>query len=230
MSNLIGKPVKNESGREIGKVLSFLVNSQGQMNEVLIGKEGGEYLCYPAEGLEFNNDYATVISEVDKKAKALSYEVPLIWRKKRTLNRLRDSNKILPEIYENLCAEFDATLNKLRSDVQSLLNDIDKQITNYEKQFRMLHIAKTFLEIEHEIGNVGEESYQQSLSAILRGLEETFNKKQSFQEMKEILSNILLNEESSENMALNSRENSKESLEASIAKSQGDSVITVHVK
>lgn len=228
MSNFIGKPVKDESRKEIGRVLSLLMNPLGQVNKVLIEKVDGEYLCYPIESVECNNEYVAIIPDVERNVKTLSYKLPLLQRKKEILNKLKENNKILPEIYENLYAEFDAALNKLRADAQNLLNEVDKQIVSYDEEFRILHAAKTFLEIEHEIGNVEEDLYQRSVSAILKGLEEIFERKKSFQQMKKLLSGILLNKEiSDDNVSTLEEENEEDSP----AKSSDDnSVIKVHVK
>lgn len=195
ISMLIGRPVKDNLNRQVGEVLSFTIDSAGQVSEVLVKENNGRHLCYPVDRLSMDGDSVRVISEIDKKVEITSENIPLLWRKKKILDKLLNENKILPEIYQKLYAEFDEALTNLKAEAQAAMADLDKQIEEYEKLFKTLHFAKTYLDIEHEIGHVEDETYRQSMIAILNGLRDVVEKKQALQEKKETLSNIMLGEE-----------------------------------
>jgi len=237
-SVLIGKPVKDELRSEIGKILSFVIDSPGQVGKVLIRDNNGEYHCHPMDRLLVDSDTIILLSEIDKTVKAVSERIPLLWRKKKVLDKLLNENKILPEIHENLFREFSEASEKLKVEAQSAINELDRQINSCEETFRTLRLAKTYLEIEHEIGRVEEDAYRESLRAILNGLKGLVEKKQHLQEKRDTLSNILLGEESvvegpqigSEFEETNEMRVAEGQKSVTTEPSQSESLITVHMK
>ena len=243
ISMLIGKPVTDDLNHEIGEVLSFIIDSTGHVSEVLVKGNNGEHLCYPVDRLSMDGDFVRLLSEIDNKVKMTSENIPLLWRKKKILDKLLNENKILPEIYEKLYAEFDEALTSLKADAQTIMDDLDKQIKDYEKLFKTLHFGKTYLDIEREIDHVDEETYRQSMNAILNGLTDVVEKKQDLQEKRETLSNILLGEERisesvqeeteepqvqevHEEIAVEGQEQKEETTETTVS----EPVITVHMR
>ena len=241
ISLLINKPVKDELRSEIGKILSFIVDPTGQASKVLIRDNNGEYECYSVDRLTVENDAVVLLSEIDRTVRAVSERVPLLWRKKKVLDKLSNENKILPEIYESLYNEFSEPLEKLKIEAQGAVNELDRQINDCEETFRTLRLAKTYLEIEHEIGRVEEDAYKESLRAILNGLKGLVEKKQRLQEKRDTLSNILLGEELVGDGSKSGKEEVEEARKAELAEGQegikkdvlettGPQLITVHVK
>lgn len=195
ISMLIGRPVKDNLNRAIGEVLSFIIDSSGGICEILVKDNNGEHLCYPVERFAVDGDAVRLLSEIDMKVVMISKNIPLLWRKKEILDKLLEGNKILPQIHEKLHADFDEKLASFKSDAQIVMEELDEQVKDYENLFRTLHFAKTYLDIEHEIGRVKEEAYRQSMSAILNGLRDVVDKRNMLDEKRETLSNIFLGEE-----------------------------------
>jgi len=192
---LIGKTVKDEMRNEVGNILSFIIDSPGHVSKALVRDNNGEYKCHPIDRLIVDNDTVILLSEIDKTVKTVAEKIPLLWRKKKVLDKLLNENKILPEIYESLYKEFGEALEKSKIEARSAITELDKQIASSEEAFKMLRLAKTYLEIEHEIGRVEEEAYKESLRVILNGLKSLVEKKQRLQEKRDTLSGILLGEE-----------------------------------
>ncbi len=239
VSLLIGKPAKDELRSEIGKILSFIIDSPGHVSKVLIMDHNGEYKCHPFDRLVIDHDTVILLSEIDKTTKTVSEKIPLLWRKKKVLDKLLNENKILPEIYESLYGEFSEALERLKGDAQSAVNELEKQISNCEETFKTLRLAKTYLEIEHEIGRVEEEAYKESLRMILNGLKGLVEKKQHLQEKRDTLSNILLGEEFMMESSPLGKEEVEKTKKAEVSEGQGalatkplesEPQITVHVK
>lgn len=195
ISLLVGKPIKDELNGEVGKILSFIVDPSGQVSEVLVMNNDGEYKCHPVDRLVVDNDTVVLLSEIDKIVKTASEKIPLLWQKKKALDKLLNESKILPEIYENLHREFGEALEKLKVDARGAINELDIQISNCEEMLKTLHLGKTYLEVEHEIGQVKDEAYKESFLAILNGLKGLVEKKKNLQEKREALSNILLGDD-----------------------------------
>jgi len=195
ISSLINRSVKDDLHIEIGRILSFIVDPAGHASKVLVADNNGDYKCHSVDRLVVENDTVILLSEIDKTVKTVSEKIPLLWRKKKVLDKLSNENKILPEIYESLYKEFSEPLEKLKIEAQGAISELDTQINDCEETFKTLRLAKTYLEIEHEIGRVEEEAYKESLRAILNGLKSLVERKQRLQEKRDTLSNILLGED-----------------------------------
>jgi len=193
--SFLGKPIRNECKREIGKIVSFIVSPNGRIDSVLVNHADGEFVYYPTKQLNITKDSIVLLADTKLRANALCEDIPLVWRKGEVLNNLLKEEKILPEIYESLHQEFDATLNKLKASAQDVIAEIDKQIADCDERFKKLHSAKTHLEIESEIGEIDEGSYKKSLEIILDGLKSVITEKNDLEALRTRLSSLLLGEE-----------------------------------
>jgi len=193
--SFLGKPIRNEYKREIGKIVSFIVSPNSHIDAVLVNHADGEFVYYPSKQLNITKDSIVLLADAKLRANALCEDIPLVWRKGEVLNSLLKDEKILPEIYESLHQEFDATLNKLKASAQDVIADIDKQIADCDERFKKLHSAKTHLEIESKIGEIDEGSYKKSLEIILDGLKSVITEKNDLEAVRTRLSSLLLGEE-----------------------------------
>ncbi|RLI17679.1 hypothetical protein DRO54_11150 [Candidatus Bathyarchaeota archaeon] len=195
----LGKEVKDEYGRPIGKIASFQTSPHGQINNVFIQRHDGEIVRYPVEQLKFDgSDVATLISSIKTKGNRLCDEIPLIWRKDQALKELLEKNKVPQELYEDLHRGFEGALNQLKSEAQGIIEKIDTQISKCESQIHDLNSALINLEIEREIGKVNEEQYNTAMEIIQQSLKWVNSEKSDLENLKNRLSNILLGENISE--------------------------------
>ncbi len=228
-SQIVGKPVKDDSGRDVGKIISLLINSSGQAEEVLIKNRNDELQRCLIDRLEVKEGEVTLCSEIDKKASVLLTQIPLMWRKKQVLEKLSGNSDILPEVCEKLHAEFDKVIEDLKADAKNLMNDIESQIHGQEESIKMLHMARTFLEIEHGIENIEKDVYQQSLLSILKELKYASYQKLNLIKMKEKLSSIL-DEEEAEADASKEIKTSEDQEDVKREPTEQSDIITVHLK
>jgi len=191
----IGKTVRDGYGREVGQIVSFMVNPYGHVTEVLIKHEDERFRYYPGDRIRVNDDGEIVLlSDIDVKAKALCEDIPLIWRKDQILGDLVKDERILPETYEDLHQKFEGELKKLKADAQATVDLIDKHVDACTEQFKRLHSAKTYLEIEHAIGAVDVKSYKISLKTMTDGLKRAVREKNDLETVRMKLNNLLLGE------------------------------------
>jgi chromosome segregation ATPase len=127
-------------------------------------------------------------------AATLSDQIPLIWRKDQALKELLEKKKISPEVHEDLHKSFEGVLNQLKSEAQTLMENVDKETTRCAQEIKELNYALVNLEIEHEIGKINEQSYQTSFATIQEYLKKTNTEKSELEATKSKLSNILLGE------------------------------------
>ena len=194
----IGKPLKDEYGRQIGEIASFLVSPNGRIDGVLVRHGDGEFLRYSSDHFKLYNDNIILLLPIKLKVKSLCDEIPLIWRKDQALNELSGKKKVPSDMVDILHKNFEGALNQLKADAQTTLEEIDTQIENCNTQIKDLNSALINLEIEHEIGRIDVESYRKSMAIILDGLKQTNTQKNDIQALRNNLSNMLLGEKSTE--------------------------------
>lgn len=190
----IGKQMKDEYDRTIGKVTSFAVNPNGRVDSVFIQHGDGKIGKYPAESLKIEDSDVILLSKTRMKVTSLSDQIPLIWRKNQALKDLVEKNKISPEVYDDLRGSFDGVLDQLKNEAQTLMEDIEKEVRRSSQEIKNLNYALVNLEIEHEIGKIDEESYQKAFASIQECLKKGNSEKSDLETMRSKLSNIILGE------------------------------------
>jgi archaellum component FlaC len=194
ISQLIGKPIKDEHGRLIGEVISFTIRPDGSVEQVYIKRNDGTLTKYPVINVTFNGPEVVYVSGIKTEANILCNQIPLIWRKDQVLKELYDKKKVPAEIYEDLHNNFEGVLNQLKTRAQNILEKIDKEIERCNNEIRELNYALTYLEVEHEIGGIDDTSYQAAYTAIQGCLKQVDVEKADLESLRNKLSNILLGE------------------------------------
>ena len=190
----IGKQVKDEYGRIIGRVTSFAVNPNGRVDSIYMEQGDGRFIKCPMENLKVEGSEVTLLSKLKMGITTLCDQIPLIWRKDRALKELVDKKKISPEVYEDLHNSFEGVLNQLKNEAQTLIDEINKETARCAQEIKELNYALVNLEIEHEIGKIEEQSYQTAFAMIQEFLKKVNMEKSDLEVVKNKLSNILLGE------------------------------------
>jgi hypothetical protein len=188
----IGKPLKDEYGRQIGRIASFSVSPNGRVNAVFVEHGDGEFQRYSSEQFKVDGDEITLLPTIKLRVKALCDEIPLIWRKDQALSDLVEKKRIPSEMFTELHKNFEGALNQLRADAQTNLKNIDEQIGKCHSQVRDLNSALIHLEIEREIGRLDESAYGTALQIVQDGLKRVNSEKIDLESLRSQLSNLLL--------------------------------------
>jgi len=188
----VGTQIKDEYGRQIGRVASFKVTPTGRIDGIFVEHGDGEFLSYSSDQIKLDNGNLVISPTLKLKATSLCKEIPLIWRKDRALNELVEKKKIPPEMYDDLHRTFEGALNQLKDNAKGLTENIDKEIDRCNKQIHSLHSALINLEIEREIGRLNNGSYEKALGIIQWGLKGVNAEKSDLEVLKSKLSNLLL--------------------------------------
>ncbi len=188
----IGKPVKDEYGRIIGKVVSFAMTPNGKFDAAFVEFSGGQFSKQPIEQLKFNGSEVTFISTTKAQSSVLCDQIPLIWRKDQALRDLSEKKKISPEMYQEIHGSFDGVLSQLKKDAQVLSDQIADEIATCADEIKAMSYALLNLEIEHEIGKVDDEAYRTAFAMLQDDLKRTTQEKTELELAKNRLSNSLL--------------------------------------
>ena len=188
----VGKPVKDEYGRVVGKVASFAMTPNGKFDAVFVEFGGGQFSKQPMEQLKFNGSEVTFISTTKSQCSVLCDQIPLIWRKDQALKDLSEKRKISPEMYQEIHNSFDSVLNQLKKDAQVLSDQISDQVATCDDSIKEMSYALLNLEIEHEIGRIEDEAYKTSFATLQENLKRTTQEKSELELAKSKLANSLL--------------------------------------
>ena len=192
----IGKPIKNEYGRVVGKVASFALTPNGKFEAVYVEFGDGQFTKQPMESLKFNGPEVTFISKIKNQAGTLCDHIPLIWRKDEALKDLVDKKKITNEVYQDLHSSFSNVLAQLKKDAQLIIDESAIEIDRCQDEITSLSYAIANLEIEHEIGKVDEENYKMAFALLQDTLRRATTEKTDFELTKSRLSSVLLGDQS----------------------------------
>jgi hypothetical protein len=197
LSNLflsIGKPVKDEYGRSVGKIICFATAPNGKFEAAFVEQSDGRFTKQPMEYLLFNGADVTLISKIKSKAALFCDQIPFIWRKDKALKDLAEKRKIVQALYQELHTNFTTVLSQLRKDAQILLDETAQGITRCEEETTALSYGVLHLELEHEIGKISDDSYRMAFAQLQETLRRTTTEKADLETVKTKLSNILLGE------------------------------------
>jgi len=194
LSLFIGKPVRDEYGRQIGRIASFAINPNGRINGVFVQHENGGFSRYPGDQFRVSGDDIVFLPLIKLRVKALCNEIPLIWRKNQALNELLEKKKISPEMFDDLHANFEGALKQLKTDAEDILKDVEERIVKCAQQIKELNSAFIHLEIEREIGKINDESYRAAMIMIQGSLKQANAENNDLEVMRKHLSNIILGE------------------------------------
>jgi hypothetical protein len=230
----VGKQIKDEYGRGLGKVASFALTPSGKFDAVFIEQGDGKFLKRSVEHLKFDGTDVTLISKIKSQTNVFCDQIPLIWRKEQALKELSDKKKISKELYEELHGNFDGALNQLKSEAQNLIEEMDKEIARCANEIRELNYALVHLEIEHEIGKIDDQSYHTAFAIIQENLKRVNMEKSDLELTNNKLSNILLGEtpkmDEQEKNKVKVEEPSKEFTPTSSAPELPEPPVVVYVK
>jgi len=196
-SNLItylGKPVKDEYGHIVGTMASFLVTPGGRINGIFIEHGDGHIKQYSSDQIKTENDEVVLFSPLKMQANNFCNQIPLLWRKTQAIKDLNEKKKIPEDMYGDLYSSFEGALNQLKTEAENTIADVEREVEKCTQRVKELNSALINLEIEREIGQVDEESYQTAIDMVKEGIKRINAEKNDFDALKSKLSNMLLGE------------------------------------
>ncbi|MFP3985210.1 MAG: CdvA-like protein [Candidatus Bathyarchaeia archaeon] len=239
----LGKPVKDEHGHIIGTMASFLVTPGGRINGIFIEHGDGHIKQYSSDQLKSENDEVVLFSPLKMQAYNFCNQIPLLWRKTQAIKDLNEQKKIPEDMYDDLYSSFEGALNQLKTEAEDTIADVNKEVEKCNQRVKELNSALINLEIEREIGQIDDESYQTAIEMVKEGLKRINAEKNDFEALKSKLSNMLLGETQQETIEEKAEEReeplplpSSEPLDTSLPEPpespdpSGESPVVVYVK
>jgi len=190
----LGKPVKDEYGHIIGTMTSFLVTPGGRINGVFIEHGDGRIKKYSSDQIKTDNNEVLLFSSLKMKANNFCNQIPLLWRKTQAIKDLNEKKKIPEDMYGDLYSSFEGALNQLKTEAEDTIAEVEKEVEKCTQRYKEINSALINLEIEREIGQINDESYQTAIEMVREGLKRINAEKNDFETLKDQLVNMLLGE------------------------------------
>jgi hypothetical protein len=190
----LGKPVKDEYGHIIGTMASFQVTPGGRVDGVYIEHGDGQIKQYSSDQIKTENDEVVLFTPLKMQATNFCNQIPLLWRKTQAIKDLNEQKKIPEDMYGDLYSSFEGALNQLKTEAEHTIADVENEIDQCSKRVQGLHTALINLEIEREIGQIDDDSYQTAIEMVREGLKRINAEKNDFEALRSKLSNMLLGE------------------------------------
>lgn len=188
----IGKPVKDEYGRPVGKIVSFALTISGKFDSAFIELSDGKFSKQPIEQLTFNGADVIFNSKIKSQTNMFCDQIPFIWRKDQALKDLVEKKKIAQDLYNELHNSFENVLNQLKKDAQVLQEEITQAITRCNEESRSLSYGLLHLELEHEVGKISDDAYKAALTAVQDSLKRVTTERTDMELSRSRISNVLL--------------------------------------
>ncbi|MCL2691300.1 MAG: CdvA-like protein [Candidatus Bathyarchaeota archaeon] len=192
----LGKPIKNEYGKVIGKVASFALDPNGKFDAVFVEFSDGQFSKQAMDNLRFNGSEITFVSKIKSQANMLCDQIPLLWRKDQAIKDLHDKQKITHDLFQELHNSFEGVLNQLKKDGQVIIDEASVEIARCDEEIKSLSYAIANLELEHEIGQVAEETYQTAFNLLQDSLKRATTERADYEIIKSKVSSILIGDPS----------------------------------
>jgi hypothetical protein len=136
------------------------------------------------------------VSKIKSQANMLCDQIPLLWRKDQAVKDLHDKQKIAPDLFQELHNSFEGVLNQLKKDGQVIIDEASVEIARCEEEIKSLSYAIANLELEHEIGQIGEDTYQTAFNLLQDSLRRATTEKTDYDLIKSKVSSILIGDPS----------------------------------
>jgi hypothetical protein len=193
----VGKQVKDEYGRVIGKIASFAVTPRGRFEDVFIERGDGKFSKHSVDYLKVDGSEITLLSNIQSDASILCDHIPLLWRKDQALGELYAKKKIDQDLYNQLHTAFEGALTQLKSEAKAIQEETEKEIAKCWEMIKSLNYAIVHIEIEHEIGKMNDQSYGTAFSMLQDNLKKVNVEKSDLEVTRNKLSNTLLGDKPS---------------------------------
>ena len=107
--------------------------------------------------------------------KRLNEEYEIAKKKKQALDNLFASGKISQSTRDSFTNEINAAIAQIEKQQKELIESMQVKTQELENQIKTLETLLANYEIQHVVGEIDEEIYQQEISLLTTGLETTRN-------------------------------------------------------
>jgi len=189
-SELIGKMVRDEWGRQVGMVVSVLMDDRGEASWLLVRMGDGEFRRYKLSSISVSGSDVVLLSGIKRRVDALCRREALLKCEKLLLSDLKDGN-LSSDMLNEIGREVRRALGFVEGEARYLLRKVEHLIRKCTDQIRDINRGIACLRVERDLGKVPDEVFSVSMSMLLSGLKSLVSERDDLIEARRKLLELL---------------------------------------
>jgi len=166
LGKLIGVPVKDYFGRELGKVICCSHDGTGEVKRVIVSRSDGNIDEYNRADIEVSSSAVVIKDKLVFSARFLRKEIEVNMRRMQALEELKKSTKMHQRVYLELKSEFEREMSSLTEGKEKLRGLADQRRDEVARKLMALEKVRATIEVQAMSGEIDENVYRLALSEV----------------------------------------------------------------
>jgi len=175
LTQLLGIPVKDYFGREIGKVICYSHDGKGEIKTVLVTSTNGDIIEYTKDDIQVSSSDVVVKDKLVTSAHALRKEIEINVKRMQALEELRSSSKIHPRVYTELKTDFENERSSLDDAKKGLTGLADDRRVEVARKLMALEKIRASIEVQVMSGEIDQSVYRYASSEAKSAIDRLTN-------------------------------------------------------
>jgi len=165
VNSLIGKDVVDSDNHVVGRVLGVINDAEGAA-QVGIEFINGDFLTYPMSQIVIADKGILIKHDYNTDSENLIRDFRSINKKIAALDKLYQNNEIPNEVYTVIHERYESVLARILDQQKSMVSLLDDRIKALNNQIFSLRSFIAQTRVEYMVGELDEQSYKISSSAL----------------------------------------------------------------
>jgi len=186
---LIGKMVKDQYGRQMGMIVSVLMDNRGDMSWVLVKMGDGRFRRFRLSDVVIDGSEVITYSSLKRRVEALRRKAALLRREGSLLIGLRE--RMGERALEEMGKDIEDSVEALQAEASYLLRRVKDALEAVSRQLRDVRRGLACLEVEHELGKLPDEAFELFRRILMNGLKTLLAERNDLEEALSMLKRFL---------------------------------------
>ncbi|MGB9758887.1 MAG: CdvA-like protein [Thermoproteota archaeon] len=166
VDKIIGLPVRDYLGRELGKVVCYTRNGRGIIDKITTLDDYGEVREFDKDEVEITPTEIRITDKLLNEAKYLRREIEINFKRRKALEELNKSSAFHKRVYIELKASFDKEKEELEKRKKELLDSANVRREEIARRIVEMQKVQAIVEVQAMSGEIDDVTYRMALSGI----------------------------------------------------------------
>lgn len=166
VDKIIGLPVRDYLGRELGKVVCYTRNGRDTIDKITTLDDYGEVREFDKDEVEITPTEIRISDKLLNEARYLRREIEINFKRRKALEELNKSGAFHKRVYAELKASFDKEKEELEKKKKELLNSANVRREEIARKMVEMQKIQAIIEVQAMSGEIDDVTYRMALSGI----------------------------------------------------------------
>ncbi|MEM3258057.1 MAG: CdvA-like protein [Thermoproteota archaeon] len=166
VDKIIGLPVRDYLGRELGKVVCYTRNGRGIISKITALDDYGEIREFDKDEIEITSTEIRLMDKLLSEVKYLKREIEINFKRRKALEELNKSSAFHKRVYTELKANFDREREELEKRKKELLELANSRREEIARKIVEMQKIQAIVEVQAMSGELDDITYRTALSGI----------------------------------------------------------------